>query len=436
MTGIGQTTFLFFSQLLGKKVTDSSGEVVGKLHDLLARVPDIYPRVEWLVIARGSVPSTLLTVKWSDVEIGKDLSIVLRVRLSELKAWVDEATDGVVRFRGDLLDKQIVDTAGRKVVRVNDLHLLWADPELRIAHIDVGVRGIVRRLGLEKPVDASVRTLLGGKNAYLKREVFVSWKYVEMFARSSEPGKVKLAVSESKLKDIHPAELAEIMEDLDSFQREALFRSLDSETAAEALSEVDDPKIQETLLSSVGDEKAADILEEMAPDEAADLLAELPEATARGLIGKMEAEDASTVKELLQHEEDTAGGLMTTEFIDLHLGQLVGEIFEVLRKEANEAELIYYLYVVNSGGQLSGVLTLKDLILADPGKTVDEIMEPNPESVNVDDGLGKIAEITTKYKLMALPVVDDRNRLKGVITIDDVFDMVVETGWKKKLTKG
>jgi CBS domain-containing protein/sporulation protein YlmC with PRC-barrel domain len=428
--------FTFLSLLLGRKAFDAEGAVVGKVHDLVAAVAYPYPRVERLVIARNGSAASLCSIEWSRVEIGDDLSVRLRAGAADLAAYADTAAEGVLRLRGDLLDRQIVDTAGRKVVRVNDVHLMRANGEVRVAHIDVGVRGMVRRIGLERAIDLSVRAFLGRGAAYLKRDSFVSWKNVELLSKGPEVRPAAPAAVETKLHDIHPAELAEIIEDLDARQREKLFQSLDSETAAEALSEVDDPKIQETLLESVDKERAADILEEMAPDEAADLLAEMPEEKADELIGKMDVEEATTVKELLQHEEDTAGGLMTTEFIDIRLGMKVRDIYGVLRREAREAELIYYLYVVDAEGKLAGVVTLKNLILADPERTVDEVMAPDPAAVRVDDGLNTVAEITTKYSLMAVPVVDAERRLKGVITIDDVFDMVLETGWRRKLTKG
>jgi len=431
-----QVKFIFISQLVGKRVSDCSGEVIGKVYELLAVIPDAYPRIDKMVIARGSTPQTLLQVKWADVDIEQDMQLKLKVRLGELQTWSDESCQGILRLKSDVLDKQIVDTAGRKVVKVNDLHLLWSGNELRIAHVDVGLRGIIRRFGFEKAVDGSVKKIFGSAAPYLRKESFVSWKNVEIFSKCGGQDKVRTEEEDNKFRDLHPAELAEIIEDLDTYQREALFKSLDSETAAEALSEVDDPRMKENLLTSVGEERAADILEEMPPDDAADLLGDLPREKAQGLIGKMEAEDAHTVKELLKHGEDTAGGLMTTEFIDVRMGKKVKDVFQVLRNEAKEAEIIYYLYVVDNDGVLTGVTTLKKLILSDPEKKVEDIMIPNPEFVRVDDGLEKIAEVTEKYSLLAIPVVDSENRLKGVITMDDVFGMVLETGWRKKLKRG
>jgi flagellar motility protein MotE (MotC chaperone)/sporulation protein YlmC with PRC-barrel domain len=417
-------------------VVDSTGLNIGKIYDLVARTPDPYPRIEKFIISRGSMHQTLLQAKWSEIVFAGSGVITLTGRMGELSAWVNEQSPGSVRLRGDLLDRQIVDTNNRKVVRVNDIHMMHTGSELRIAHLEVGIRGLVRRIGLEKAVDISVKAFTGADNPYLHKEAFVSWKHVELLSGADTQDKARLGVPASRLSDLHPVELAEIMEDLDSGQREALFKSLDNETAAEILSEVDDPKLQETLLSAVGDEKAAEILEEMPPDKAADLLGDMPEEKASSLIGKMEVEDASTLKELLKHDQDTAGGLMTTEFIDIRLGQRVQDVFKVLRSEASEAELIYYLYIVDADGRLTGVMTLKDLILADPLKKVEDVMVHDPASVRVGDGIMAVAEITTKYKVLAVPVVDYENRLKGVITIDDVFDVVLETGWKKKLTRG
>ena len=244
---------------------------------------------------------------------------------------------------------------------------------------------------------------------------------------------MRLSVLQKQLKELHPADIAEILTDLDTHERATMFRALDPETAADALAEVEDPRIQTQLLETVSQEDAADILEEMPPDEAADLLSELPHETSNALLKKMEADEAQDVRELLTYPADTAGGMMTTEFVALPADLTIEEAFARLRTVAPDVENIYYVFVTDADGRLVGVLNLRQLILAQPGVQLQDIMIKNPARVHYTDSRDSVAEIVEKYDLLALPVVDDGDVLVGMITVDDVVSHIANQAWKRKL---
>jgi magnesium transporter len=425
-------SFLFFSTLLNKPVMDANGVLVGRLSDVSVSLASMFPPAVGFVVQRGRWEPFPLTGRWSDVADLGGATIRLGVAIRALTPSKTD-TPGEVLLREALLDKQIVDMGGAKVVRVNDLHFLkLGRSDLRLVHVDVGTRGLVRRMGWEPAVDALVRKFAPAAH-YLGSERLIRWQYVQPLSLDAKAQSIRLSVMQKQIKELHPADIAEILTDLDSHERASVFRSLDPGTAADALAEVEDPRIQTQLLETVSAEHAADILEEMPPDEAADLLSELPQETSTALLRKMEVEEAQDVRELLTYPPDTAGGMMTTGFVALPADLTVEETFARLRSAAPEVEIIYYLYVVDADQRLVGVLTLRHLILAQPTARLREIMIANPARVHHTDSRDTVAEIVEKYDLLALPVVDDGDVLIGMITVDDVVSHIANQAWKRKL---
>lgn len=424
--------FLFFSELLNKPVHDANGLLVGQLSDAAVSVAYMFPPVVGFVVQRGRWEPFALTGRWSDVADIGGPSIRLAVGIHALTpSKID--TSGEILVRETLLDKQIVDMSGAKVVRVNDLHFLRLGRcELRLVHVDVGTRGLVRRMGWDAQVDALLRRIAPGAR-YLSAERLIRWNYVQPLSLDAKAQSIRLSVMQKQLKELHPADIAEILTDLDTHERATVFRSLDPETAADALAEVEDPRIQTQLLETVSQDHAADILEEMPPDEAADLLSELPQETSTALLHKMEVEEAQDVRALLTYAADTAGGMMTTELVKLPADFTVEETFARLRSAAPEVENIYYLFVVDAEGHLVGVLNLRQLILAAPTARLRDIMIQNPAHVHHTDSRDSVAEIVEKYDLLALPVVDDNDGVVGMITVDDVVSHIANQAWKRKL---
>src|SRR5579871_1208978 len=427
----GESPFVFYSRLHGRTVVDAAGLAVGRLDDLAVNVADTFPPVTALVVRRGRLEPFPLTARWRDVA-AVDGVVRLAVPVGRLVPGRALQSEHEFWVRSTLLDRQIVDTAGAKVVRVNDLHFLRvASGDLHLVHVDVGFRGLVRRLGWDDANDAAVRRL-SPRARYLSSERLISWRYVQPLALSGSGDALRLSLPRGELAELHPAELADVLSDLDGRERESVFRALATDAAAEALTEVE-PKIREQLIGSVPPEHAADILEEMPPDEAADLLAALPEQESELLLQNMERAEAREVAELLRYEPDTAGGMMTTELVALSADLSCAEALERLRSLAAEGEFIYYLYVVDAGHRLRGVITIRQLLVGASATPLETIMERDLVFVHPDDTRERVAEVVEKYNLLAVPVLDAEERLLGIVTVDDVLTHMTALAWKWKL---
>ena len=404
--------FLFFSEILGRSVTDSEGKRIGRLADLKVRLNEPFPRVATVAIRRPKERG-LAALSWDFVDGIEGATLSLKpgaeAQFSPLEVGAAE-----LLLRDDLLDKQVVDTYGAKIERVNDIHLLIVNGDLRTIHVDFGIRGIFRRLGWLKSIDRFTSWLF----AYTYPEKMISWKYVQPLA--SDPKlNLKLNVTARKVHDLHPSDIADIIEELDRANRSSVFKSLDLETAAETLQEVD-PKLQMSLIETTPEEKISDILEEMEPDEATDFLADMPEERKRKLILTMDKPYRQTVEELLKFEEGTAGSIMTKDFLALSRSTTIGEAVEEFKKSTHPLETVVYIYVVDEEKRLLGVITVRHLLVCEPGEPLSKFMNPHLIKIEVDDDLETIAETFTKYKFIEVPVVDKENVLQGIITLQDI----------------
>ena len=323
----------------------------------------------------------------------------------------------MVFLREEVLDKQIVDTFGAKVVRVNDLQFLCLESQLRLVHVDVGFRGLMRRVGWKNWISAVLRWLF----AYELPDHFIPWKFVQLLSGS---GPLHLSVSQKKLGQLHPAELADILEDLGGRDRSAMFHALDTETAADTLEEIDDPKLQKALIETVTVEKASDIIEEMSTADAVDLLADLPQDTADEILDGMEEEWADDLRELLVHPEETAGGMMTTAYLGLARDMTAAAAWQRLKDEAVDLDVIDYVYVVDGEDVLQGVVSIRDLLTSPPQKRLADIQSSRLVTVAPDSDKDEAVELLAKYGFKALPVVDEQNRLKGVISFRSALEIL------------
>jgi magnesium transporter len=422
LTAIFQETknMLYLSSLIGKTIKISSGEKLGKIADFVIPVGETFPSLTGVIILRGGQARKAL---WEQVSLIEDKALVSKVGWENLQAY--QPNEKEILLKEDLLDKQIVDISGNRVVRVNDLHLSAVQEQLRVVGVDIGTAGLFRRLGMEKFYS------FVSKAFHLPNPPnIIPWNYVETLNERNF-SQIKLTVTHKKLQELHPADLAEILNDLQGAERVQLFHSLDTEVAAEVLQEMEEDA-QLSLFKGLSDEQASHILEEMAPDEAADLLSELPKDKANVLLSLMEEEEAAEVQELLTHDEDSAGGIMTTEFISIPQYLSAQETIDFLREMAPDAETIYYLYVVDEEERLVGVLSLRDLIVAQPSLGISNFMRSHLIKVGVDSSLREVADLMSKYDLLALPVVDKDNHLKGIITFDDVIELLLPTSWRRR----
>ncbi|MBI5632317.1 MAG: magnesium transporter [Nitrospirae bacterium] len=411
---------VFSSEIIKKTVLDPKGEDLGRVRDLVVIKGDPLPKVSALIIERKKKKSYYLP--WHDLNIFNKKIISSRVYAESLKSY-EMMADDLLILR-DILDKQIVDANGAKVVRVNDIKLEGYHNEAVLIAVDVGMRGILRRLGMERGGEDLARLFKKSLPFNL-----ISWDYLQPL----EPKltEISLTIPRQMLSDLHPADIADIISSVSQKDGATFFNNLDIETAAEALSELK-PEMQADIISAMDTEKAADIIEEMPPDEAADVLSDLTTERAKEILEHIEKEEAEDIQELLGHEEDTAGGLMTTDFIAYPPDMTVMEATEKFKTVAREAENVYYLYIVDKEEKLRGVASLREMLLAENDCYLADIMETNLKTVAPGEDEMVVAGIISKYNLLALPVVDQNGYMHGIITVDDIIDLLLPPEAKKK----
>jgi CBS domain-containing protein/sporulation protein YlmC with PRC-barrel domain len=414
----------YLSELVRMNVADRDGALVGRLKDVAVKLGETFPPVTKIVVtARGREEP--LIVPWGVVRSVSTEAITLNQPTAELQPT--QLEEGEVLLEESVLDKQIVDIEGHRVVRVNDLKLGSVQGEVRLVAVGVGTRSLLRRLTLEG-LAIRLWSLFGRR----PHERLISWEHVHSLDPTSQ--QLQLDVERAKLNRLNPADLADILGEMNALDRAKVVSSLDDETAAAALEEMEF-ELQQAVLDSLEDEKAAGILDEVNPDDAADLVGDLPRERADQLLELMEPEEASDVKKLMKYPDDTAGGLMTPEFVAVPSGMTAQEAIGYLRKAGEEAETIYYCYVVDSNARLVGVFELRDLIVAPPTRAIDEIMAKEVIAVSPDTSHEETAGLMARYNLLALPVVDQEKRLLGIVTVDDAIEAVLPTRLKKQLPR-
>ena len=406
------SVLIHLSLLLGSRIVDAAGHSLGYLREV-AVTPGI----------RASLVTELI---WGKKDALHAVS----------PTGLEQAPNGELRLRGDarprpfsmseplllldrdLLDQQIIDVHGRKVVRVNDVSLLWlphdCGGEMRAIEVEVGTLGAMRRL--LKGV-ATKRTIERITRKIPSRAI--PWDFVDLI--EVDPARrVRLKISHERLAKFHPSDLADILEDLAPVQREAIFNQLDEEVAAEALEEVE-PKLQKQLLESMDSERAADIMEEMDPSAAADLLGELRKEQSEAILEEMEPEEREEVKELLEFSEHSAAGRMTTNYVSVPSDATVAQAVEALRNFDDDPETVSEIYLLTDSGRLQGVVPLARLLLALPDTKVAALSESHFVSCPADMRDREVAELFDRYNLRALPVVEEHNQLVGVVNVDQVI---------------
>ena len=414
----------YLSELLGREVRDVKGALIGTLADVLISPEangDLYPRILAMAIKRNGGDPRLLPWGGTEDLAGNKIILQLPAGAPYLPAGNE------VYLNRDMLDKQVIDTNGFRVVRVNDLELAKIGDDYRLVNVDIGSRGLLRRLGWEDIFEHVAEAL--------HRELpsrSIAFTDLEFIPR----GDLKVRVSRAKLNELHPADIAAILEDLRPRDAGQLIRDMPDEKAADVMEELE-PEFQADVLETLSDERAADIVEEMEPDEATDVLQEMEEDKRAQVFNLMEPEESAQVAELIRHPEDTAGGLMTPKYVTAPPGVTVAEALEWVRAEAitKEAETIYYVYAVDAEEHLVGVVSLSDLVLADPASAVNGIMHHKPVRVQIDASQEEVLEAIAKYNLLAVPVVDAENHLQGIVTADDALDLILPDEWKIKLPR-
>ncbi len=411
------TARVSLTALLGTPVTDAHGQLRGRLKDIAVATGPDAGKVAGLVL---KTRAGLAIVPSQDVMETPAGTLELR-SAGALVPLQDQGN--YLYLQQDLVDRQIIDIHGRKVVRVNDVDLEWmgqgAAHLLRVAEVEVGLRGAFRRVFKGVLPRATLESISRKFAAH-----GIPWHFVNVI--EVDPARrVKLRIEHERLADMHPSELADILEDLAPAEREAVFTSLDEEVAADALEEVE-PKLQKALLEKLDEEKIADIVEEMDPGAAADLLGELPEDQSDAILEEMEPEERQEVEELLEFDEKSAAGCMTTDFVYLGMDSTVAQAVLALRSFDGDVETVTEIYLLDEKRVLHGAIPLARLVMAQPEARLNVLAEPRVLSCPPDLNQNELAEQFDKYNLHALPVVDDKGRMVGVVQSEQVIGFLRE----------
>ncbi len=432
---------LHFSKTVGVNIYNEDGNKLGRLNDFFIDYEEIYPSVLAIQYKRSGI---LFYILWSEIVnfsykkiIVKNDAFSRRSRTFPKTLNTKTVTSILAnQFAGPtveypplgqiVLDKQIVDTHGKKVVRVNDIQFIRAGKDLRVTHAEVGLRSFVRRLSLEKPIDICIK-LIYPTSKYLSNDTTINWKYVHAIPNRNIQKSVRLNLTNEDLQELHPADIADILEDLDSHGREMIFSNLDPELAAETLSEIDDEDLQISLLENENPEKAAEIIENMDTDDAADLLNELDEDKADAIISNIDdVETQEEIQELLEHDEDTAGGLMTSEIFEVSPELSKSEVLALIQEKYDDVASFYDIYVVNESHTLIGTLSVQELLIHKENLLVREMMNDSDiKCLNVDTHWKEVASFMNKYNMITVPIVSNENELLGMVSVDDILDRLL-----------
>jgi magnesium transporter len=423
---------IFLSMLLRQSVYDVDNHRVGTLRDVYVELKETFPVVTALVV-NGPMSTGRIVIPFSQVHSIEEGPIRLTVPQEQIASYTPREDE--LLLMQNLLDTQIVDTQGVRVVKINDLKLAQIKRTARLVGADISFGGLLRRLSGPRTMETLNRIL-----PKKLPERTVTWNYVEPIQRVSlaEPAlvgagagvggivpQVQLNVSHTKLADLHPADIADILEQLDVDEAGAVLNRLDMETAADALNELEAPR-QSELLSELNPERASDLLERLAPDDAADILSDMAPLEAERLLNLMPADEAQPIRELLRYGAETAGGIMTTEVLSLPQDATVEDALNYLRQHSEHLEMVYYLYIVDHDRHLTGVVSLRQLVTANPAAMMGSLMDTDVIKVTLDTDQEEVARVIAKYDLLGVPVVDAEDHLVGLVTVDDVIDVIHE----------
>src|SRR5215218_4731271 len=411
---------LYVSQILKRPIYDGRNEKIATISDVMVRYgSDDYPPVIGLV-ARYRRRNFFVP--------GRNIAEISEHGAKMSSAVLDltpfERREGEVLLGKDVLDNQLIDVDGKRVVRVNDVQLIQVGNSWRVSGADVSFQGFLRRLipqgfyGTDRPVEV------------------LDWADVGYLATDTATVNVQLKSSKDKLSRLHPVEIAQLAETLSPIHRTEVVESLDDDVAADTLEEMS-TEAQARILEEMDEERAADILEEMSPDDAVDVLGELSDEKAEELFNLMEDDEKADVAELMHFEHDTAGGLMTTEFIVFPRNLTVGQAIARLREMAETPNMIYYLDVVDreDSWKLEGLISLRSLILADPTLKLEDVMRSDFRFAHPSDSAEEVAQTISEYNLLALPVIDDEGDIAGIVTVDDAMEILLPRNLQRRLPR-
>lgn len=426
---LAKRVFVYFSQLMDRPVIDQGGALVGELYDIIVSPSEVYPQSSGMVIRKGFPNRKYAVVKWSDIQGIDKKEVRLKIDKTKIPYAEKQNNKEALTLRRDILDQQVVDTYNHKVIRVNDIHLLTVDFALMCAHVDISLRGVIRRLGLEAFVDFIVR-LFNKNSDYLNKEHLISWKQIQPLSINPVSMTIKINVPEKQFSNIPAADLGEIFLDLNIQQQRALFKSLDLTAKGKIFMNID-LKTQKSLIEELADNETANILNAIPSDEAVDFLDKLPKDLTERYLSLMESKQSKKLSQLLGYSSDSAGGLMTTEYLAFGKDTPVESVLRQIRERSFKVEPAQFVYIVDEQNHLAGSTNFRRLILANPSDPIKNTAFPKTYLVHLGSSVKEVAYLMEKYKYYAIPVVDENNLLQGIITVDDILSQVVSIAWRR-----
>lgn len=405
----------YLSRIIGRHLYGEGDNAIGHIADLVVDLSFEHPKVIAVKLRGGRL------IDASSVDVVKDAGqyVFFCRDVRDIKP----KNENILYLSRNMQDRQIVDTNGRKVVRVNDLRLAIASSGIYLIAVDVGLEGLFRRLGIAKPL----KKLLSMFHTSLPNQLIL-WDDVET-VDIGQSG-IKLSTEFSKLLTLHPSDVADIIEDLDRTTQNTVFASFDEERAADVMEELE-PDAQTNIIESMSIVKAADVLEKMPSDEVADILDRLPDDRAEKILREMNREASDEVRELMEYPEGSVGSVMSTDYVTFNIDSTVRDVFAELRRQKPELDSIYYLYIVDNSEHLLATVSLRDLVISDPDTKISEIMNREFISVYDNDDIESLNEIVGKYNLLAVPVTDKNDFMLGIVVINDVVYNLLRTNRKR-----
>lgn len=421
--------FIYFSQLMDKPVVDKNGQLAGKIYDIVVKTDTTYPESILLIIRKGLIDHKYASVKWQDIFEIDSRETWLGIEKEKIVFTDIHNNKEELTLRRDVLDQQVVDTFNHKVIRINDIHLLFVDHALMVAHVDITTRGLLRRLGLEKIVDFLIE-IFNKNAAYLKKEYLIAWKHIQPLSVNPVSKTIKVNFPEKQFSHIPAADLGEIFLDLNIKLQTTLFKTLDLKTKARIFTHIDF-KTQKSVIDELSDNEIVDLLSAIAPDEATDFLEQLSKDKVIRILNLMETKHSRKLSQLLGYSSDSAGGLMTTEYIFFLKDTPIEVVLNQIRGRTFKAEPVQFIYILDEHNHLIGAANFRRLLLANPQDTIQSVAFPKTCFVHLNSSVKEVAYLMEKYKYFAIPVVDDQHIMHGIITVDDILGQVIALAWRR-----
>jgi CBS domain-containing protein len=421
--------FIYFSLLMDTEVIDKNGYLIGTIYDIVVKPTEVYPQSAVLIVRRGFPNRKYASVNWSDIFELTEKETRLKISKSEIKFKEEHNNKEELTLRRDILDQQVVDTHNHKVIRINDIHLLFVDHSLMVAHVDISARGLLRRLGFEKLADFLVR-LVNKDAPYLKKEYLISWKYIQPLSINPASMTIKVNLPEKQFNNIPAADLGDIFLDLNIKQQVTLFKSLDAHTQARIFSHIDF-KTQKLLIGELSDKEIVEVLNNVPSDEVTDFLERLPKEKTERYLGLMESKYSKRLSQLLGYSNDSAGGLMTTEYMAFLKDTPIESVLSQIKERVFKTEPVQFVYIVDENNRLVGCTNFRRMMLADPQDLLIKAAFPKIYFVHINSSVKEVAYLMEKYKYYAIPVVDDNHILQGIITMDDILSQLISFAWRR-----